>query len=126
MALPVTLTCRQTDSKTANLEEMWINQSERDHEASGQTASHPATHPPTQSVGRLASLAVDWSVMSTAEGIIVDFGLPYKIWHQAFQCNISKEGCLTKKKKRRRRSRKHPVGAQKQVSLSIYDEGALL
>lgn len=91
MALPVTLTCRQTDSKTANLEEMWINQSERDHEASGQTASHPATHPPTQSV--------DWSVMSTAEGIIVDFGLPYKICHQAFQCNISKEGCLTKKKK---------------------------
>lgn len=59
------------------------------------------THPPTQSVGRPASLAVDWSVMSTAEGTIVDFGLPYKICHQAFQCNISKEGCLTKKKKKK-------------------------
>lgn len=124
MALPVTLTCRQTDSKTANLEEMWINQSERDHEASGQTASHPATHPPTQSVGRLASLAVDWSVMSTAEGIIVDFGLPYKYATRHFSVIYLKRAASLKK--RRRRSRKHPVGAQKQVSLSIYDEGALL
>lgn len=112
MALPVTLTCRQTDSKTANLEEMWINQSERDHEASGQTASHPATHPPTQSVGRPASLAVDWSVMSTAEGTIVDFGLPYKICHQAFQCNISKEGCLTKKRKKKKKQETPSGGSE--------------
>lgn len=52
MALPITLTCRQTDSKTANLEEMWINQSERAHEASGQTAIQLHTHPPSQSVTR--------------------------------------------------------------------------
>lgn len=126
MALPVTLTCRQTDSKTANLQEMWINQSERDHEASGQTASHPATHPPTQSVGRPASLAVDWSVMSTAEGTTVDFGLLTRYATRRFSVIYLKRAASLKKKKRRRRSRKHPVGAQKQVSLSIYDEGALL
>lgn len=68
------------------------------------------THPPTQSVGRPASLAVDWSVMSTAEGTIVDFGLPYKICHQAFQCNISKEGCLTKKKKKKKKKQETPSG----------------
>lgn len=99
---------RQQDSESGGN----VDQSERDHEASGQTASHPATHPPTQSVGRLASLAVDWSVMSTAEGIIVDFGLPYKICHQAFQCNISKEGCLTKKKKKKKKQETPSGGSE--------------
>lgn len=124
MPLPVTLTCRQTDSKTVNLEEMWINQSERDHEANGQTASHPATHPPTQSVGQPASLAVDWSCPQQR----VQLGILGSLTRYAtrrFSVIYLKRAASLKKKereKKRRRSRKHPVGAQKQVSRSIYDE----
>lgn len=125
MALPVTLTCRQTDSKIANLQEMWINQSERDHEASGQTASHPATHPPSQSVARQVWQWIGQSCPQQRVPLWI-LGSLTRYATRRFSVIYLKRAASLKKKKKRRRSRKHPVGAQKQVSLSIYDEGALL
>lgn len=124
MALPVTLTCRQTDSKTANLEEMWINQRETMRQVAKQPVIQLHTHPPSQSVAWQVWQWIGQSCPQQRVSLWI-LGSLTRYATRHFSVIYLKRAASLKKKKRRR-SRKHPVGAQKQVSLSIYDEGALL